>query len=113
MIGAIVINFGNRVSRQEPDAGIRKSACFPNRLEHGCDVIAETESIAIEQLQRIEHLAHRLFISPSGDVIPESRLHEPPIRQEEPPNGFGALSRRPRAGAGVNALSEGVQNREM
>ena len=109
MISAVVINLGDRVPGQKPHARILESAGFPNRFEQRRDLIAESESVTVEQFYRVENLAHGFFISPSGDVIPETGLHETAIRQEEAPDSLGPFTWRLRAGLRVNALGERPQ----
>src|SRR5262245_22355402 len=111
MIPAIVEDLRHRMAGEEPDAGIGKSAGFEDGFEQRRDMVTEAEAVAVEQLDRIENFAFRLFVRPACDVIPEARLDEAPIREKEAPDGLGLLAWRDRTAAGVDSLDKRVEAR--
>ena len=106
MISSVIEDFRYGVTRQKPDPCVLETARLPNRLEQRSDVVAQSEPIAVEKLQRIEHFTAGLFVGPSGDVIPEAWSHEAAVGEKEAPDSLRSLPVSPRAGAIVNALRE-------
>jgi hypothetical protein len=106
VIRAVVEDLGDGVAREKPDAGILETAGSPHGFEHGRDLVTQPESITVQQLGGVEDFAHRLFVGPARDVVPESRFDEAPVSQEEAPDRFSTLTGRVRAGLAVDALGE-------
>ena len=100
VVSAVVEDFGDGVAGEEPDAGVFEAAGLPDGFEERGDLVAETEAVAVEELDGIEDLAEGLLIGPAGDVIPEAWGDEAAVGEEEAPDGLGAFA----GGAGAGCL---------
>ena len=107
VIAAVVINFRDGVPGQKPDACIGKTGCFVDSLQQRGDVIAQAKSVTVQEPDRIQDLPGGLFVSPSGNVIPEAGLDETAIGEEETPNGFGLFS----PGGGLSLFTDPASQR--
>src|SRR5262249_20336754 len=92
VIATVVKNFRDGVPGEEPDTRISKAGLLIDSFQQRGDVITQAKSIAVQEPDRVQHLARGLFVSPSGNVIPKARLDETTIGKEKAPDRLRFLS---------------------
>ena len=108
VVGAVVEDLGHRVAGKKPHTRVSNSAGFPEVRKQRRDLVAQPETVAVQQLDGIKHFSLRFLIGPTGDVIPKAWLHETAVGEEEPPDGLRLL-----AGCDRGRLGEDVARHRL